>query len=133
MLLPSTLKQKFSGNMKSIRALKLICPLHPITLDQHLWEAEPNQAAHQERNDILHQKLFPYHGSSWNYGVLPQTWEDIDHVDPNTGAKGDNDPLDVCEIGCRIPRRGEVIQIKILGAVALIDEGTHLNVSATSR
>ena len=44
-------------------------------------------------------------------------------MDPNTGAKGDNDPLDVCEIGYRIPKRGEVIQVKILGTVALIDEG----------
>ena len=82
------------------------------------------------RKGKLHfiKNCFPYHGSSWNYGVLPQTWEDIDHVDPNTGAKGDNDPLDVCEIGCRIPKRGEVIQVKVLGTVALIDEGMPLTI-----
>ena len=49
-------------------------------------------------------------------------------MDPNTGTKGDNDPLDVCEIGCRIHKRGEVIQVKVLGTVALIDEGTSLKV-----
>ena len=51
-------------------------------------------------------------------------------MDPNSGTNGDNDPLDVCEIGCRIPKRGEVIQVKVLGTVALIDEDTSLNVIA---
>ena len=68
---------------------------------------------------------FPYHGYIWNYGALPQTWEDPSHLDPDTQAKGDNDPLDVCEIGQRIHQRGEVIQVKVLGTVALIDEGDH--------
>lgn len=81
------------------------------------------------KQDIKKGKLryvnncFPYHGYIWNYGAFPQTWEDPGHVDPNTGAKGDNDPLDVCEIGYRVAKRGEVRQVKILGTVALIDEG----------
>jgi nucleosome-remodeling factor subunit len=66
---------------------------------------------------------FPHHGYIWNYGALPQTWEDPNHVDPATGAKGDNDPIDVCEIGSRIHRRGAVVPVKILGVFALIDEG----------
>lgn len=44
-------------------------------------------------------------------------------MDPNTDAKGDNDPLDVCEIGQRVWARGDVRQVKVLGTVALIDEG----------
>lgn len=44
-------------------------------------------------------------------------------MDPNTAAKGDNDPLDVCEIGYRVAKRGEVRQVKVLGTLALIDEG----------
>ncbi|XP_003388041.1 PREDICTED: inorganic pyrophosphatase-like [Amphimedon queenslandica] len=66
---------------------------------------------------------FPYHGYIWNYGAFPQTWEYPGHVDPNTGCKGDNDPLDVCEIGSRVAKRGEVVQVKVLGTIALIDEG----------
>ncbi|XP_065088809.1 inorganic pyrophosphatase-like isoform X2 [Ochlerotatus camptorhynchus] len=66
---------------------------------------------------------FPHHGYIWNYGALPQTWENPDHLDPNTGCKGDNDPIDVLEIGSRVAKRGEVVQVKILGTVALIDEG----------
>jgi len=44
-------------------------------------------------------------------------------VDPSTGCKGDNDPIDVCEIGTKIHSRGAVVPVKILGVFALIDEG----------
>jgi nucleosome-remodeling factor subunit len=66
---------------------------------------------------------FPHHGYIWNYGYLPQTWEDPEHVDANTNCKGDGDPIDVCEIGQRVQNRGEVLSVKILGTIALIDEG----------
>ena len=66
---------------------------------------------------------FPYHGYIWNYGAFPQTWEYPGYVDPNTGCRGDNDPIDVCEIGTKIAKRGEVKQVKVLGTIALIDEG----------
>lgn len=69
------------------------------------------------------KNCFPHHGYIWNYGALPQTWEDVDHVEPTTGTKGDNDPLDVCEIGERVHKRGSVIQVKILGVMCLVDEG----------
>lgn len=67
--------------------------------------------------------VFPHHGYIWNYGAIPQTWEDPGHMDESTGCKGDNDPIDVCEIGYRVAKRGEVLQIKVLGTIALIDEG----------
>lgn len=66
---------------------------------------------------------FPHHGYIWNYGALPQTWEDPDYVDEHTQMKGDNDPLDVCEIGYKVQSRGAVVQVKVLGVMALIDEG----------
>jgi len=66
---------------------------------------------------------FPHHGYIWNYGALPQTWEDPTHQDENTNAKGDNDPIDVCEIGQRVCKRGDVIQVKVIGTLALIDDG----------
>ena len=44
---------------------------------------------------------FPHHGYIWNYGALPQTWENPHHEDESTGCKGDNDPVDCCEIGHR--------------------------------
>ena len=39
----------------------------------------------------------------FNYGCFPQTWEDPTFIHPDAdGCRGDNDPLDVCEIGARI-------------------------------
>ncbi|CAM9806069.1 unnamed protein product [Chrysoparadoxa australica] len=58
----------------------------------------------------------------FNYGCLPRTWEDPDHVHPETGFVGDNDPLDVCEIGLRIIPTGEVRSVKVLGVLAMIDD-----------
>jgi inorganic pyrophosphatase len=43
-------------------------------------------------------------------------------VHPETKAKGDNDPLDVCEIGELVGHTGQVKQVKVLGVMALLDE-----------
>jgi len=81
------------------------------------------------KQDVKNGKLrmvddvFPYTGYIWNYGALPQTWEDPTHKHPDTGCFGDNDPLDACEIGTAVGVRGEVKQVKPLGVMALIDEG----------
>jgi len=62
-------------------------------------------------------------GYIWNYGTFPQTWEDGNHIYADTQAKGDNDPLDVCEIGSAVGKVGQIKQVKVLGTIALIDEG----------
>ncbi|XP_068176701.1 inorganic pyrophosphatase 2, mitochondrial isoform X3 [Antennarius striatus] len=67
--------------------------------------------------------IFPHKGYIWNYGALPQTWEDPDHKDNETKCCGDNDPIDVCEIGTKVCFPGQVIQVKVLGILAMIDEG----------
>lgn len=41
---------------------------------------------------------------------------------PETKAKGDNDPLDVCEIGELVGYTGQIKQVKVLGVMALLDE-----------
>lgn len=75
---------------------------------------------------------FPHHGYIWNYGALPQTWENPEHLDDGTGCKGDNDPIDALEIGYRVAKRGEVLQVKVLGTVALIDEGWSIEKGGSS-
>ena len=52
-----------------------------------------------------------------------QTWEDPNQTHPETKAQGDNDPLDVCEIGEQVGYVGQVKQVKVLGIMALLDEG----------
>lgn len=60
----------------------------------------------------------------FNYGCFPQTWEDPTFIHPDAmGCRGDNDPLDVCEIGARIIRPGDVRPVKVLGVLLMIDEG----------
>ena len=66
---------------------------------------------------------FPHHGYIWNYGAIPQTWENPHHKDDSTGCMGDNDPLDCCEIGHRVAKQGDVLAVKILGTLAMIDDG----------
>ncbi|KAJ3472315.1 hypothetical protein NLG97_g11095 [Lecanicillium saksenae] len=68
------------------------------------------------------RNCFPHKGYLWNYGAFPQTWEDPNTVHPETKAKGDNDPLDVCEIGELVGYTGQVKQVKVLGVMALLDE-----------
>lgn len=82
------------------------------------------------KQDIKKGKLrfvdncFPYHGYIWNYGAFPQTWEKPSFKHPGLEEfKGDNDPLDVIEIGSRVHSTGSVIKVKVLGALALIDDG----------
>ncbi|EGN93113.1 hypothetical protein SERLA73DRAFT_145953 [Serpula lacrymans var. lacrymans S7.3] len=69
------------------------------------------------------RNCFPHHGYIWNYGAFPQTWEDPTQMHAETKAKGDNDPLDVCEIGEQVGYVGQVKQVKVLGIMALLDEG----------
>ncbi|CAR25306.1 inorganic diphosphatase IPP1 [Lachancea thermotolerans CBS 6340] len=69
------------------------------------------------------RNCFPHHGYIHNYGAFPQTWEDPNSIHPETKAAGDNDPLDVLEIGETIGYTGQVKQVKVLGVMALLDEG----------
>lgn len=67
--------------------------------------------------------LFPFKGYMHNYGAIPQTWDDPTVTDKETGFKGDDDPIDVCEIGQRVAKLGDVFEAKVLGGLALIDGG----------
>lgn len=67
--------------------------------------------------------LFPYHGYIHNYGAFPQTWEDPNVESDMDGLRGDGDPLDVCEIGLGVLPTGSVHKVKILGSLALVDDG----------
>jgi len=86
-------------------------PLNPIVQDQ-------------KKGKLRYVKnSFPHVGYMWNYGAFPQTWENPHHVDENTGEKGDDDPVDCCEIGQRVANRGDVLEVKVLGILAMIDDG----------
>lgn len=69
------------------------------------------------------KNLFPHHGYIHNYGAFPQTWEDPTSKHADLDLYGDNDPLDVCEIGSTVLKTGDVKRVKILGSLAMIDDG----------
>ena len=65
---------------------------------------------------------YPYN-INWNYGMLPQTWEDPGHEHPEMKVMGDNDPVDVVEIGSAALEMGSVTPSKPVGVYAMIDDG----------
>lgn len=86
--------------------------LNPITPD--IKDKKIRKVIYQGKNQP--KPGYPYH-----YGALPQTWEHLGQKDPHTGLFGDNDPIDAFDISL-LPRKvGDIIQVKILGAVAMID------------
>jgi inorganic pyrophosphatase len=76
------------------------------------------------KQDVKKGQLRKIHDAyPFNYGAFSQTWEDPSYTDPRTEAKGDFDPVDVCEIGSTVWKTGDVVSVKILGVWAMIDEG----------
>merc|ERR1719335_401023 len=79
-----------------------------------------NPIAQDEKKGVLRD----YHGPIfWNYGMIPQTWEDPNVEDPTLKCNGDDDPVDVVEIGSETLAQGTVAAVKPLGALAMIDDG----------
>ena len=70
-------------------------------------------------------KLRFYHEAiPWNYGMLPRTWESPTHAWPGLkDLPGDDDPVDVIELSREPAECGRVYEVRVLGALALIDEG----------
>eukprot|EP01138_Halocafeteria_seosinensis_P011495 gb/GECG01011741.1/.p1 GENE.gb/GECG01011741.1/~~gb/GECG01011741.1/.p1 ORF type:complete len:526 (+),score=75.28 gb/GECG01011741.1/:1-1578(+) len=88
-------------------------------------ECATNEPFNPFKHDTKKGKLRNYEWGdlSWNYGFLPQTWEDPQIQDHLTGYNGDGDPVDIVEIGQRCWPVGTVVRTKVLGAFAMVDEG----------
>lgn len=59
-----------------------------------------NPIFHDQKNDkprFVHS-IWPHKTYPFNYGSIPQTWEDNTIEHPFTGMKGDNDPVDIIDI-----------------------------------
>ena len=76
----------------------------------------------QDTSDDNKLRDYPY-SINWNYGMLPQTWEDPTREHLTIKATGDNDPVDVVEIGSVALPMGSVTPVKALGVYAMIDQG----------
>ena len=72
-----------------------------------MTKAKMEVATKEEMNpiaqDVKKGKLRDYHGPIfWNYGCIPQTWEDPNEEHPELKVFGDDDPIDVVEIGSKV-------------------------------
>jgi inorganic pyrophosphatase len=121
---------------------KLISPFHDIPL----WADKTQHVAHMVveipmgtkakleiskdnymnpiKQDVKNGKLRYVHWEyPFNYGALPQTWENPAFIHPDTKAKGDNDPVDVVDLSTKVSVTGAVKKVKVLGTYAMVDEG----------
>merc|ERR1719436_2146338 len=80
---------------------------------------ELNPIKQDVKNGVLRE--YKWGDMLFNYGAFPQTWEDPHHVSEETGCPGDNDPIDVLELGSRQRPLGSITAVKILGVIAMID------------
>merc|ERR1719163_2746639 len=121
---------------------KVVSPWHdmPLELEGGLYnmlteipkmtlkkmEVDTKAPGNPIKQDEKKGKARLYHGPIfWNYGCLPQTWED-----PNVkgdgevgGAFGDDDPVDVVGIGAASLAMGSFTPVKVLGWLSMIDDG----------
>jgi 3'-phosphoadenosine 5'-phosphosulfate synthase len=96
-------------------------PMHhtpKMEIQKHI----PNNPIMQDTNKDGSSRYYTYGVPFFNYGLIPQTWEDPD-LKTAEGYGGDNDPLDVIELGSTTLPIGSVTQCRVLGSFELIDEG----------
>lgn len=68
------------------------------------------------------ESVWPHKTYPILYGSVPQTWEDPNFDHEYTGFPGDNDPVDFFDVsGIDEGYVGQVKQVKILGALAMVD------------
>lgn len=96
-------------------------PLY-YTPKMEIQKTLPNNPIMQDSNKDGSARYYTYGVPFFNYGLIPQTWEDPD-LKSVEGYGGDNDPLDVIELGSTPLEIGSVTSCRVLGSLELIDEG----------
>jgi len=109
------------ASLKNIVNLVTEIPMFS-TAKMEVQKSLPSNPIKQDMNKDGSVRFYTYGTPFFNYGMLPKTWEDPNEPGP-TGAGGDNDPLDVMEVGTGPLPMGSVVPCKILGALTLLDEG----------
>lgn len=124
----------------SYQGKKMVSPWHDIPLKSGshynfvteipMWTSAKMEVSKEKyRNPIMQDtnkdgspRYYTYGVPFFNYGLLPQTWEDP-ALKSAAGYGGDNDPLDVIEVGEGPLAMGSTTPIIVLGSLELIDEG----------
>ena len=103
-------------------AVNFLCEIPRVTKAK--LEVDTKAEGNPIVQDVKKGNLRYYHGPIyWNYGCLPQTWEDPNVKNEEVDCFGDNDPLDVVEIGSKTLEIGSISPVKPLGVLSMIDDG----------
>ena len=95
-------------------------PMH-MTAKMEVDKSHPGNAIRQDSNKDGSLRYYSYGRKFFNYGLIPQTWEDPEMVSMGHGA--DNDPLDMIELGDKPLLMGSITPCRVIGELELIDEG----------
>eukprot|EP00913_Durusdinium_trenchii_P006964 g6549.t1 len=87
------------------------------------YEIATGEAMNPIKQDVKNGVLREYKWGDmlFNYGAFPQTWEDPKHVSEDTGCPGDNDPVDVIELGSRQRPVGSITAVKNMHDLGDVD------------
>ena len=92
----------------------------------HKLEMYKNENLNPIRYDLTkcgELRSYPY-PIRWNYGFIPQTWEDPSFINKDVEHLcGDDDPIDIVDISSVEHHTGDVIHAQVLGGFSMIDDG----------
>ncbi|CAJ1931648.1 unnamed protein product [Cylindrotheca closterium] len=107
-------------NEKGIINMVTEIPMY-VAAKMEVDKSTPGNPIIQVSNKDGSPRYYTYGTTFFNYGLAPQTWEDPDLK--TGGFGGDNDPIDVMELGSTPLKMGSVTPCRVLGSLELIDEG----------
>jgi 3'-phosphoadenosine 5'-phosphosulfate synthase len=92
-----------------------------MTAKMEVDKSHPGNAIRQDANKDGSPRYYSYGTTFFNYGLIPQTWEDPEMMSMGYGA--DNDPIDMIELGDTPLLMGSITPCRVIGELELIDEG----------
>jgi inorganic pyrophosphatase len=106
----------------SVTRYNFICEIPKWTRAK--FEISTGEAFNPIRQDMKNgvPRFYKHGDMMWNYGAFPQTWEST-KIEFFEGICGDNDPIDGIEIGMTQLKTGDVVPVKVLGVLGMIDAG----------
>mmetsp|Transcript_14505 Transcript_14505/g.27666 ORF Transcript_14505/g.27666 Transcript_14505/m.27666 type:complete len:588 (-) Transcript_14505:28-1791(-) len=110
-----------SGESDGIINLVTEIPMR-VTAKMEVQKTVEGNPIMQDKNKDGSPRYYSYGTPFFNYGFIPQTWEDPSMISPE-GNFADNDPLDVMEVGGDALPMGSITPCRVLGSLELIDEG----------
>ena len=111
----------YANSDKSLYNFVVEIPMYSTAKMEMMKDVPGNPIMQDTKNG--QPRYYTYGTPFFNYGLLPQTWEDPTFKDPATGALGDGDPIDAIEVGAGPLAMGSIVPVKVLGSMELIDEG----------